>query len=230
MDELPGRDAGGLGGLPQRGLGRRRGPLGLGESLEPAPERLELGGRLGLDVLLEPVRLVLRGVGGVGGQRAAHLDRRAHARPVQLDRAQRHLPRRARRPRRREARARAAPRPASARCTARSSRGASRGRTRRARRPRARARTRCSISARVRISRSPPGRPAQQREEVEERLGQDSGVAPLLDGGRAVPLRELLAVGAQDHPEVREAGGSGRRARGRARRAWACWRGGRRRG
>ena len=47
-------------------------------------------------------------------------------------------------------------------------------------------------------------RPAEQREEVEERLGQDALVAPLLDGGGAVPLGELLAVGAEDHAEVRE--------------------------
>ena len=47
-------------------------------------------------------------------------------------------------------------------------------------------------------------RPAEEGEEVDERLGQDALVAPLLDGRGAVALRELLAVGAEDHAEVRE--------------------------
>ncbi len=48
------------------------------------------------------------------------------------------------------------------------------------------------------------GRPAEKRQEVEEGLGEDALVAPLLDGGRAVPLGELLAVRAEDHPQVGE--------------------------
>jgi hypothetical protein len=48
------------------------------------------------------------------------------------------------------------------------------------------------------------GRPAEQRQEVEERLGQDPLVAPLLDRGGAVALGELLAVRPEDHAEVRE--------------------------
>ena len=47
------------------------------------------------------------------------------------------------------------------------------------------------------------GRPAEEREEVHERLGHVAGVAELVDGHGAVTLRELLAVLAEDARDVR---------------------------
>ena len=47
-------------------------------------------------------------------------------------------------------------------------------------------------------------RPAEQRQEVHESVGQIPPVAVFLHIGGAVALRELLAVGAQDHGQVRE--------------------------
>ena len=47
------------------------------------------------------------------------------------------------------------------------------------------------------------GRPAEQREEVDERLGEVAGLAELVDAGRAVPLRELLPVLPEDVRHVR---------------------------
>ena len=44
--------------------------------------------------------------------------------------------------------------------------------------------------------------PAEEREEVDERLGDVALRAELLDRGGAVPLGELLAVGAEDVREV----------------------------
>ena len=49
-------------------------------------------------------------------------------------------------------------------------------------------------------------RPAEEREEVHERLRQEALRLELLHAGGAVPLAELLAVRAEDHPEVREDG------------------------
>ena len=46
--------------------------------------------------------------------------------------------------------------------------------------------------------------PAEQREEVDDRLGEVAGLAQLLDAGRAVPLREALAIGAEEQRQVRE--------------------------
>ena len=48
------------------------------------------------------------------------------------------------------------------------------------------------------------GRPAEQGQEVDQRLGEDARVPPLLDGRRSVSLGELLLVRAQDHAEVGE--------------------------
>ena len=47
-------------------------------------------------------------------------------------------------------------------------------------------------------------RPAEQRQIVDEGIGQVAGVAVLLHRGGAVALGEFLAVGAQDHGDVRE--------------------------
>ena len=47
-------------------------------------------------------------------------------------------------------------------------------------------------------------RPAEEGEEVDERLGEEPLRAELLGAGGAVALGELLSVGAEDHPEVRE--------------------------
>ena len=49
-------------------------------------------------------------------------------------------------------------------------------------------------------------RPAEQRQVVDEGVGQVAGVAVLLHRGGAVALGELLAVGAQDHGDVGERG------------------------
>ena len=49
-------------------------------------------------------------------------------------------------------------------------------------------------------------RPAEQRQIVDEGVGQVTGVAVLLHRGGAVALGELLAVGAQDHGDVGERG------------------------
>ena len=46
--------------------------------------------------------------------------------------------------------------------------------------------------------------PAEQREEVDDRLGQVAGLAQLLDARRAVALREALAVGPEEQRQVRE--------------------------
>ena len=72
--------------------------------------------------------------------------------------------------------------------------------------------------------------PAQQREVVAHRLGQVAGVAQLLHRRRAVALGELLAVGAVQQRQV-GVERLRRRPAPRARAAaWACWRGGPRRG
>src|SRR5207248_6229745 len=47
------------------------------------------------------------------------------------------------------------------------------------------------------------GRPAEQREEVHERLGEIAGLAELVDGDRAVALRQLLPVSAANVRHVR---------------------------
>src|SRR5688572_14360215 len=41
-------------------------------------------------------------------------------------------------------------------------------------------------------------RPAEQRKKIEQRFGQDSLIAVLADGGSAVPLRQPLAVRAEN--------------------------------
>ena len=46
--------------------------------------------------------------------------------------------------------------------------------------------------------------PAEQREEVDDRLGQVAGLAQLLDARGAVALGEALAVGAEEQRQVRE--------------------------
>lgn len=51
---------------------------------------------------------------------------------------------------------------------------------------------------------SPSSDPAEQRQEVHESVGQIPPVAVLFDIGGTVALRELLAVGAQDHGQMRE--------------------------
>ena len=86
------------------------------------------------------------------------------------------------------------------------------------------------ISASGRISRSLAGRPAEQREEVPHRGGEDALLLIVAHGGGAVALGELLAVRAQDHRHVREDRRLVARARGTARSASACSRCGRRRG
>ena len=48
------------------------------------------------------------------------------------------------------------------------------------------------------------GRPAEEREEVEERLGDDAHLAVLLGRGRAGALREPLLVAAEDQRQMRE--------------------------
>src|SRR5664280_415431 len=53
------------------------------------------------------------------------------------------------------------------------------------------------------------GRPAQEREEVIERGRQVALRLELLHARRAVALAQLLAVGAENHPEVREDGQGG---------------------
>ena len=52
-------------------------------------------------------------------------------------------------------------------------------------------------------------RPAEQRQVVNERVGQVAGVAVLLHRGGAVAFGELLAVGTQDHGDVGERGNGG---------------------
>ncbi len=47
-------------------------------------------------------------------------------------------------------------------------------------------------------------RPAEQGQVVDHRVGQDAEILELLDAGRAVPLAEALAVGAEDHRQVPE--------------------------
>ena len=46
--------------------------------------------------------------------------------------------------------------------------------------------------------------PAEQRQEVHDRLGQVAGLAQLLHAGRAVALREALAIGAEEQRQVGE--------------------------
>ena len=47
------------------------------------------------------------------------------------------------------------------------------------------------------------GRPAEQREVVDDRVGEEALLLVLLDRDRAVPLRELGAAGADDQRQVR---------------------------
>ena len=56
-------------------------------------------------------------------------------------------------------------------------------------------------------------RPAQAREVVHQRVGQEAVVAVLHHAHRAVALGQALAVGAEDHRHVRELRQRRRRAR-----------------
>ena len=62
--------------------------------------------------------------------------------------------------------------------------------------------------------------PAEEREEVDERLREVALGAELLDRDRAVALRELLAVGAEDVGEVPVLAEAARRAPARI---WICF-------
>ena len=89
---------------------------------------------------------------------------------------------------------------------------------------------RATSSSSDRISSSVPGRPAEQREVVDQRLADEALGAVVVDRGLALALAHLRAVGVEDQRQVGERRRRRGRAPGTAGCAWACSTGGPRRG
>ena len=228
MDELAGRDLLGLGGLAQRRLGRRGGPLR--QRLEPAARPRAAAPVSGLTCFLRPSGSYSAGSCGVGGERAAHLDRRAHAGAVELDRAQGDGLARERRPRRRAATAASSSSAGILAMYCAFIQSSFSGSKTEGEAPTRSSENSRSISSRVRISRSPPGAQPSSARKLKSASGRMPASRHSSTAAAPWRLESFLRSVPRIMPEVRELRDRARRAPGRARRAWACSRGGRRRG